>query len=112
MEPRVTSEFWVKAYIRRCWVEGAAAMQVRRGQETSGAVLLRINHLNGRSVVLTRGTRKDGKSGWLRGTGPQAVPDADADRYIERQIKFDPDLWVVEVEDSNGRPFLDDPVED
>jgi hypothetical protein len=111
MELRLTSEFWVKAYIRRCSVEGVAALQVRRGQASSGAVLLRINRLDGHSTVLQRGTLSDGRRGWLKGSGPGPVPDVEAERYVERQIKFDPDLWVVEVEDREGRHFLDDPVE-
>lgn len=109
MEARLTSEFWVKAYIRRCSAEGAVAMQARRGQQSSGAVLIRINHLDGHSTILGRGTLSDGRRGWLKGA--DHVTDQDADRYIERQIKFDPDLWVIEVEDRQGRHFLDDPVE-
>lgn len=111
MEARLTSEFWVQAYIRRCAVEGAAAMLVRRGQQSSGAVLIRINHLDGHSTVLVRGMLADGQSGWLLGAGAAHVPDAEAGQYIERQIRFDSDLWVVEVEDRQGRHFLDEPVE-
>ena len=111
MEARLTSEFWVKAYIRRCSSEGVTAMLVRRGQRTSGAVLIRVNHLDGHSALLMRGTLADGRSGWLKGGGTSKVVDAEADRYIERQIKFDPDLWVIEVEDREGRHFLDEPVE-
>jgi hypothetical protein len=111
MEARLTSEFWVKAYLRRCAAEGVAAMQMRRGQSSSGAVLIRVNRLDGHSTVLVRGTLPDGRSGWLLGAGAARVSDAEADRYIDRQIKFDPDLWVIEVEDREGRHFLGEPVE-
>ena len=73
--------------------------------------ILRINRLDGTSVVLSPATRADGARSWQRLTGPAPVPDADADKAIQRQLKFDQDLWVVEVEDRQGRFFVDEPVE-
>ena len=110
MEARLKSEFWVKAHLRRCEASGASAMLVRRGEESSGAVLIRLTLLNGRSRILVRGLLDDGRPGWRSGTGPDPVPDAEADAYIARQISYDPDLWVIEIEDRDGRPFLDEPV--
>ncbi len=37
----------------------------------------------------------------------QSAPDADVEAYLARQMKFDPDAWIVEVEDRAGRNFLD-----
>ncbi|MGV8996365.1 MAG: DUF1491 family protein [Parvibaculaceae bacterium] len=108
--PRLKAEIWVKALIRRCEVEGAAAMVVRRGDATSGVVLVKINQLDGMATILTPTRAGDGSFVWLRGTGAAPVPEKDADAYVERQRKFDPDLWVVEIEDRAGRHFLSEPV--
>lgn len=108
--PRLKAEIWVKALIRRCEIEGASAMVVRRGDATSGVVLIKLNRLNGAARVLIPVRAGDGSFQWLSGTGADPVLEADADIYIEKQRKFDPDLWVVEIEDRAGRHFLQEPV--
>jgi hypothetical protein len=44
---------------------------------------------------------------FIRSLKAQPAPEADAEAYLGRQIKFDPDIWIVEVEDRDGRSFLD-----
>ena len=34
-------------------------------------------------------------------------PDAEIEAFLTREIRFDPDVWIVEVEDRAGRHFLD-----
>jgi hypothetical protein len=105
--PRLKAEIWAKAYIRRCAVEDIPAFITRRGDETSGIVLIRINTLDGYSTIFTPARQGDGTQIWMRGTGSEPVSDADANAYIDRQAKYDPDLWVIEVEDRDGRHFLE-----
>ncbi len=104
------AELWVKAHIRRCQVNDIFAALVRRGDERSGTVLIKLNSLNGSAMVLSRAFDGYGDLYWMRATGENAVPEADADRYIEKQLSFDPDLWVLEIEDRDGRHLLDEPV--
>lgn len=106
--PRLTADLWVKAYLRRCEVAGAAAFVVRRGDATAGVVLVKLNFLDGRATVFSPARDGDGSFVWLRATGPDPVVETEADAYIARQRGYDPDLWVVEVEDRQGRHFLDD----
>ena len=107
----------MSAYLRRCHVEGAFAAVRRRGAEEAGAVFIKINRLDG--------------SGTLYGPAPQTAfddaqpadrfftivlgrdapaPEADIEARLTREIRFDPDVWIVEVEDRAGRNFLDDAV--
>jgi len=111
MVPRVTAEFWVKALIRRCAVANVPAMVVRRGFETAGTVLIKINRLGPGCTVLVPIHDVDGNRLWRRATGPDPVEEATADAYIEREIGRDPDLWVLEIEDREGRHFTEEPVE-
>ncbi|MGO9133231.1 MAG: DUF1491 family protein [Methylovirgula sp.] len=107
---RLRSDFWVAAYLRRCGVEGVSAVLRRRGAEEAGAILVKIDRLDG--------------TGALFGPAPQSEVDHDARLFarlhreewienaaaegrLQREIGFDSDLWVVEVEDRQGRNFLD-----
>jgi hypothetical protein len=106
MDPRLKTELWVLATVRRCNVENVACTVARRGDRDAGAVLLKVNRFADGCTILTQSRALDGELVWTRGTGPSPVSEADADAYIERQIKRDPDLWVLEIEDrQNRQPF-------
>lgn len=110
MQPRVTAELWVEAEIRRCRVAGLDAYLVRRGDASAGAIFIKHNRFKDGCTILTPTTAMDGGRAWSRGTGETPVPEADADAYIERQRKYDPDLWVIEIEDPKGQWVLADPI--
>lgn len=104
---RLTAEFWVQAYLTRLRLSDIQGFVVAHGDDTAGAVLVKLNTLDGlatcyqRSFDLMSGARK-----WvLLSDGAEA----DVDGAIARQRSFDPDLWVVEVEDRKGRHLLDEP---
>ena len=111
MEPRLKAEIWVKAYLRACEAQGAAVAIVRRGDTDAGAVLLKVNRLDGTAEVLSRATRGDGTRVWLRVTGELPAKETDADAYLARAVSKDPDIWIVEIEDRQGRHFLTEPVD-
>lgn len=104
---RLTAEFWVHAYLARLRGLDIPAFVTAHGDDTAGAVLVKLNTLDGQAVAyqrsfdLTSGARK-----WDELT---RGPEADIDSAIARQRGFDPDLWVVEVEDRAGRHLLDQP---
>ena len=89
--------------------QGVPVMVVRKGDRARGTVLLKLNHLDGSARVLVQ-IRHRGRLAWSPGTGPAPVPEAEADRYIERQVRYDPDLWVIEVEDRQGRHWFEGAV--
>ena len=103
---RLTTDLWVSAHRRVANAEGVPMMVVRRGDRERGTVLLKINRLDGFCWVLTQ-IRHLGQLAWSRGTGPDPVAEAVADQYIERQTRFDSDLWVIEIEDRQGRHWFE-----
>ncbi len=61
------------------------------------------------STVLSQARRGEGDLVWLKPLGDSAA-DASVAAYFEKQIRFDPDLWIVEIEDREGRAFVDEPI--
>lgn len=110
MQPKLRAKLWVQAALRRCDLAGVPAVVVRRGDADAGAVLVKLNRLEGGCTVLTQVRTADGALAWLRGTGPEPVPEAEADAYVARQLRYDDDLWVLEIEDRAGRLPFDDAV--
>ena len=109
---RLKSELWVKAYIRRCQIEGAAAVLARRGDSDAGAIYIKVSRLDGTALLfgpapagLDEAREERRWAPCLQGT---AASESEADDYLRRQIAFDPDIWIVAVEDGAGRHFLDD----
>jgi len=109
---RIKSEIWVRAYLRRCQAQGVPVVIVRRGDEAAGAIFIRIDRLDG--TVFLYGPAPAGLTGteserrWVSCFGAEAVSLAEVQGYLTRQMDFDPDLWIIEVEDKGGRHFLDE----
>lgn len=108
---RLKTSIFAASIIRRATGAGAYAAVARRGHEEGGVILVKVNLLNGTAFVLTPMPGPDGQRRWLRGTGPNPVPDAEAEAYLSRQIARDPDCWAIEVEDRHGRWFFEEEVE-
>jgi len=105
-EARLKTRLSVMAAIRTCQGKGLNAVIARKGDEDAGAILIKQNLLGGGFRVLTQVRSTDGALGWMAGTGGEPVEESAADAYIARQIDRDWDLWVVEIEDKEGRnPF-------
>jgi len=109
MQPRLKSGIFVRALIRRAEVAGAQAYVVRKGAEEAGAIFLKISRLDGTGTVLNQARAGDGELVWARPLG-DSIDDAKASAYFERQIKFDPDIWILEIEDREGRAFVDEKI--
>jgi hypothetical protein len=107
----LSTDIWVAALIRRAELAGAFAMVLRKGDARAGAVLVKlVNRRAGTTRLLAEATRGDGERVWMRPV--RAAEEQDLDAYVERTVKIDPDVWVVEIEDNQGRHFLVEPVED
>jgi hypothetical protein len=109
---RLRSDIWVAAYLRRCATEGAPAVLRRRGAAEAGAIFVKVDRLDGTAALYGPAPQtQELPAGvdrlFTRLHTPDALPSPDIEEKLRRETRFDPDLWVVEVEDRAGRCFLD-----
>ncbi|PWB64829.1 MAG: DUF1491 domain-containing protein [Bradyrhizobiaceae bacterium] len=113
---RLKSGIWVAAYLRRCAIEGAAAVLRRRGAEEAGAIFIKVSRLDGTADLYGPAPQsafdeaRPADRAFVQCLREAPAPEADVEAYLARQFRFDPDLWVIEVEDRSGRHFLDQVV--
>lgn len=109
---RLRSDIFVSALIRRAEVEGAVAMLRRRGAAEAGAIFVKLDTLDGRSAIFGPAPQSvDFPDGidrmFSRAHVQEWLDPVDAEARLKREIIFDPDLWIVEIEDRAGRTFLE-----
>ena len=109
---RLKAGMWVAAYLRRCTAEGLGVYVERRGDSDAGAIFIKVDYLNGETMVYAPAAGapdlEHGDRQWTRLTGPEPVGDEEAKKAIDRQVNFDPDIWVIVVEDKTGTAQLDE----
>jgi len=106
----LSTDIWVGALIRRAEQGGAFAAVLRKGDARAGAVLIKVlDRRAGIARLYAEATRGDGERVWMQPVASEA--EADLDAYAERSARIDPDVWVVEIDDREGRHFLVEPVE-
>lgn len=109
---RLRSDIWVAAYLRRCASEGAYGVLRRRGAAEAGAIFVKIDRLDGRAALYGPAPQSEtGARGvdrlWSRLHKDEWSDPAKIEERLGKELSFDPDLWIVEVEDRPGRSFLD-----
>jgi hypothetical protein len=103
---RLTSSFWVQAYIKKLNLLGVPAFVVSHGDDTAGAIIVKVNKLNGDAVLFERSFSLDKNlNQWSKS---ESGDEKELDELLSRQLSRDRDLWIVEIESREGDPFLDD----
>lgn len=113
---RIPTELRVKALIRRCSSAGVAAVIVRTGDADAGMLFIKIRLLDGTAKLLgpapaglsLDASPDDGLPRLAPHLDVNGTAEATVDAYMMRQTEYDPDLWLVEIDDRKGRSFLED----
>ena len=104
---RLTTDVWVSAYLTRLRLADITAFVTAKGDPTAGTVMVKLNTLNGQARAFQRSfALMSGARAWVT---LAEGDEADVDASLARQRSFDPDLWIIEVEDRQGRHLLDEP---
>lgn len=103
-QPRLRSELFARAILRQAGQDGRSAMLLRKGDPDAGSILVILMERNGTAVVLSQTRTPQGEAAWLRASGEAPLHAPELSAYIERQTRFDPDLWVLELDAPEFRP--------
>lgn len=109
---RLKSAIWVAALVRRANGAGAFAAVRRRGAEEAGAIFVKATTFDGTCTLYAAAlpSLEAERTPGVRLFAPilpPGTPESEAEQRMVREIRFDPDLWFVEIEDREGRCFLD-----
>lgn len=109
---RLKSSIWVAGYLRRCQSEGVFGAVRRRGAEEAGAVFIKLALMDGTALLFVPApqTAYDDSRPVERvftPSSPEPVEEQKIESRLAKEISFDPDVWIVEIEDKAGRHFLD-----
>lgn len=109
---RLKSEIWVKAYLRRCAVNGASGVVARHGDDDAGAIFIKVIRQDMLAAVYSPAPAGlddvDVGRRWVSRFDDGFVPESEAEALLKREANFDRDLWIIEIEDREGRSFLGD----
>jgi hypothetical protein len=108
---RLRSDFVASAIIRQAEIDGAVAMLRHRGAAEAGAILVKVDRLDGSAALFSpapQALMDDARSErlWQRAHAAEWLTPLEVEDRIARERRFDPDCWVIEIEDRLGRPFV------
>lgn len=104
----LSTDIWTSALVRRVEQAGAFAFIARKGHPQFGSVLVKVLNLRTRDAYVLREVTTGEDTVWMRPV--ETVNEPDIDTWISRQVKYDADLWVIEIEDADGRHHLTEKV--
>jgi hypothetical protein len=108
---RVTSALWVAAFVRRCNDAGMFAVVQRRGSDDAGAIFILIDQLAGTADLYAPAPQASfdeaQPSDRLFQKIAAGASNGEVNARLEKEGRFDPDFWVVAVEDRDGRTLFE-----
>ncbi len=107
---RLRSDFWVAAHLRRLGTEGISAVLRMRGAAEAGAIFVKVDRLDGTADFYGPAPQaaiaSDDPGDRLFAPILLGTPGLDIEARIAKEIRFDSDLWIIEIDDRSGRHNL------
>lgn len=105
MEPRLASSVLVSALLRRAEAEGGFGTVLARGDSISGAILVILLERGRNPSFLERLLQPDGSYAWQKAGKEASINQEEAEKFLARRRKIDPDLWLIELDIPSGERF-------
>jgi len=98
MEPRLATSLLVTALVRRAEAEGGFAAVLAKGDAMAGSMLVVLTEKGAKTAVYERALRADGCYEWVAASVQATEKEVEVPEFIARRRRFDPDLWVLELD--------------
>ena len=105
MEPRIAASILVNALIRLAEAQGGFGSVLAKGDPNAGAVAVLLVERGANPRLFERLLQPDGHYGWQEATQPSLGKPGDLTALIERRRRFDPDLWLIELDIASAERF-------
>lgn len=111
MTARLNTDIWVKAHLRRCFAAGLTGAVVRKGAPKAGVAFVKIVMAD--NLVRLLGPSPgaaydaDGARNWHSIFGVDPVHAEVANDYLSKQMSYDPDIWIIDIDDRSGEALLE-----
>ena len=105
MEPRLSSRTLVTALLRLAERDGGFGAVLAKGDDSAGAVTVILAERGERRLMLERLLERDGRYAWREAGNPALTNEEEFQKLLQRRRKFDPDLWVVELDIASAERF-------
>ncbi|MBS0959936.1 MULTISPECIES: DUF1491 family protein [Acetobacter] len=104
--PRLRADIAAKAILREAGRDGQSAMLIHKGASEAGSLLVVLLERDGSAMILSQTRTTNGDPAWFFSSGEIPLTVEETGQYIDRQRRYDPDLWVLELEAPGFRlPF-------
>lgn len=106
---RLTSAMWFAVFMRLEQQRGAFVAVRRKGAQEAGAIFVVQVHDDDTQTLFAPApqTMFDAIPGRIFEKRLDSVDRQSVDEYLEKQVNFDSDLWIIETESGSGEPGLD-----
>jgi len=111
-QARLKTSLWVEAHVRQCFLDDMPAFIVAKGDVERGGVLLKVNRFKDGIQLFEQSLDFDGNKIWRRIGDYGADAEKAADELLGKKRQFDPDIWIIEIEDGRSAYELDAPLSD
>jgi hypothetical protein len=105
MEPRLASSILVSALLRRAEAEGGFGAVLAKGDPTAGTVAVLLTERGTNPRLFERLLQPDGRYAWQESGRQSLEAPGELQALIERRRRFDPDLWLIELDTASTERF-------
>lgn len=98
MQARLSSSVQASALMRLAQAQGGFAAVLEKGDATSGAILVILAEKGRKVRILERVLQSDDAYFWQDVSGHAAENEEETKKFLDRRLKFDPDMWLIELD--------------